>query len=213
MTQLIRAPGVLAAPALCEPIERRRPEQIAHAVRLVNLLGLAAWLGLATGLLELVILFARRRLIDSTAVSALELNQHALWMVPLSHCLLCGLCAVVSAAAIICTRWRWIATVAVYGLCYVAALSLLLAYRGLSTIAYVTLAGGVACQLARVALWQTRRPGRVAAGSLVFMVGVLGVLFSVNGRRERLAAHLLPPAPPARPTSCSSCSIPSVPRA
>ena len=81
------------------------------------------WLGLATGLLEVVLLFVRRHLLDSSAVSALELNQHARWMIPISHAMIFG-----SLRARSCghspslTRSRRLVDLGVYGLCFLSCL-------------------------------------------------------------------------------------------
>jgi arylsulfatase A-like enzyme len=199
MTRALRGIGAPAAAPAILPARLRTSQQVAPALRLANVIYLGAWLGLATGLLEIVILFARRRLIDSTAVSALELNQHALWMIPLSHLIICVPCALLSAAVAWCTRRRFFAKIGVYGLCFVSALSLLLTYRGLSTIAYCTLAGGVACQLAPLALRQIRRPSSMAAGSFVLMAGLVGDLCSVNSGGASIGARPAQSAPAGAP--------------
>ena len=77
---------------------RQAPQEPAVGFRPANLLAMAVWLGLATGLIELALLYARWRLVDATALSSVQLNQHALWMVPVSHAMVFGSCGLASAA-------------------------------------------------------------------------------------------------------------------
>ncbi len=53
------------------------PAPVDMSFRPRSVLVFAVWLGLATGLLEEVLLLMRRHLLDPSAVSALQLNQHA----------------------------------------------------------------------------------------------------------------------------------------
>ncbi len=69
----------------------------AATFRPTTLLLLAIWLGLSTGFIELVVFDLRWRFVDRTALSALQLNQHALWMVPLSHTMVFATCGLILA--------------------------------------------------------------------------------------------------------------------
>jgi hypothetical protein len=62
-----------------------RCETARSPVRPSTLLVLSLSLGLATGLIELILLYVRKHFVDATAISALELNQYALWMIPVSN--------------------------------------------------------------------------------------------------------------------------------
>src|SRR4029077_16893104 len=132
------------------PQVRVASRTLARAVAVLpptTLLLLAIWLGLATGLIELVEFFVRWRWVDATALSALQLNQHALWMVPLSDAMIFAPCGLVLAIAFGHTRARWVAALGVYGLCFLSAFALLLTYRGLSSLATSVLAAGIAFRI------------------------------------------------------------------
>jgi arylsulfatase A-like enzyme len=166
--------------------------------RASGLLVLAVWLALATGLLEMLLLYARKELIDSTAVSSLQLNQHARWMIPLSHGMIFGAGGVVAAAAVFFTRARWVMAAGVLGLCFLSAYALLLTYRGLSTIAYLVFSGGVACQIAPLVLSQLRRPSRLVVYSFPALIGLVAILFGVHSWQEKLdLGRLATPVPGA----------------
>ena len=169
------------------------------SVRPLAVLVFAVWLGLATGLLEVGFLLARRHLVDSTAVSALQLNQHAQWMIPLSHGMIFGTWGLVLAGVVFLTRSRRIVGVGAYGLCFLSVLALLQTYRGLTTIACTSLAGGITLWIAPCLLAHSRQIGRLVSFSLAAFVGLVGVLFSVNAGREKLGERWMPRASPGAP--------------
>src|SRR5262249_34950373 len=127
----------------------------ASAIHPASLLFLAIWLGLATAWVELAVVFVRWRFVDATALGALQLNQHALWMGPLSHASLFGAGGLLLATVRAFTRRRRVASLGVFGLCFLSAYSLLLTYRGLSSLANSALAGGLAF---RTTLFVLRHP-------------------------------------------------------
>ena len=49
---------------------------------------MAQWLGLFTGLLDLVILLVRNHFFGTAAIGALQLNRHFPWMIPVTHLLI-----------------------------------------------------------------------------------------------------------------------------
>ena len=75
------ATGLRTRPTLVRARKRRvrlsTVRNAAAAFRPATLLVLAMWLGVATGFIELVVFYLRWRFVDATALSALQLNQHA----------------------------------------------------------------------------------------------------------------------------------------
>jgi Sulfatase len=159
----------------------------------------AIWLGLATGFLEVVLLFVRRHLIDPTAISALQINQHACWMIPLSHCMILGGSGLIVAVVASLTRSRRLVGLGVYALCLLSSVALLQVMRCLTTIACCSLAGGFTLWIAPFLVAHARRPSRLVRASFPALIGVLGIFFSVNAGREKLNEHWLPRAAPGSP--------------
>jgi arylsulfatase A-like enzyme len=174
-------------------------EPVEMAPRPRSVLVFAVWLGLATGLLEVVLLFVRRQLLDSSAVSALQLNQHARWMIPISHGMMFGACGLILAAVAALTRSRRLVGLGVYGLCFLSALALLQVTRGLTTIACSSLAGGFTFWVAPFLLTHARRPSRLVGFSFPVLIGLVGIFFSMNAGREKLDERWLPAAAPGSP--------------
>lgn len=162
-------------------------------------IGFSIALGLVSGVCELVLQDARRRLIDGTALGALHLNQHAWWMVPLSDALLFGVLGVAAAAAARVIRARWPLVVGVASVCFAAAFSLLLVYRGLSNLAYATLALGLALQVAPGAVFLVREPRLLARVGLTATACAGAVLPFLPGGRNEPPTAALEPARPGAP--------------
>jgi arylsulfatase A-like enzyme len=163
-------------------------------LRARTLLGLAVLMGLATGLFELTVHFIRRHFINSSSLGALQLNQNALWMVPVSDALIFGACGLLLASAAAMARARWIIVVGVFGVCFLCAFAFLSTFRGLTSLACSTLAAGIALQvtyriLARPALTE----GLVRFG-LPALIVFVAALSCVKPGREKLQEHRLPPA-------------------
>ena len=175
------------------------PEAVNMSPRPRSVLVFAVWLGLATGFLEVALLFARRLLLDSSAVSALQLNQHARWMIPISHGMMFGACGLILAACASLTRSRRLVGVGVYGLCFLSSLALLQVTRGLTTIACSSLAGGFTFWVAPFLLTHARQPSRLVGFSLPALIGLVGIFFGVNAGREKFDARSLPTAAPGSP--------------
>jgi arylsulfatase A-like enzyme len=179
------------ARAIAPPVDR--------AFHPVSVLVFSIWLGLATGILEVVALFLRRHVADPTAVSALQLNQHARWMIPTSHGLIFGLCGIALACVALWGRSRRIVGVGVYGLCFLSALSLLSTYRGLTTIASMSFASGSTLWIAPCLLDHARRPTRLICFGFPALIGLLVVFFGLNIGREKIDERWLPTPAPGTP--------------
>jgi arylsulfatase A-like enzyme len=159
-------------------------------------LELTLWFGLTTGLLELTLIFLRRQLVDPATLGALQLNRHAIWMIPASDAMILGAYGVIIAATAAWTRPRWARGLAAYGLCFLSALALLLTFRGLSTITYAILAGGIAARLAPMILGHARKFHRIVRVSLPALVAIFAGLVGIEVGRaitsERLEIARLP---------------------
>jgi arylsulfatase A-like enzyme len=146
----------------------------------------ATWTGLVTGLLELALTLVRRRHIDAAAFGALQMNRHAIWMIPVSDALIFGACGLVLAA--VALVWpRGGRRLAAYGLGSLSALALLLTFPGLSQTAYVTLACGVASLLAPAMLARSRGPRRLVRVSLPVLAAIVAGLVGLEVGREAIA--------------------------
>jgi arylsulfatase A-like enzyme len=159
----------------------------------------AVWLGLATGLLEVSLLFVRQYYVDASAVSALQLNQHAHWMIPISHGMIFGTLGFVLAGVAFLTRSRQLTATGVYCLSFFAAVALLQTCRSLTSIACSSLAGGITLWVTPWLVPRAQRPCRLVGISLAGFVGVLGAVYSLNAGQETLDLHRLPAAAPGLP--------------
>jgi arylsulfatase A-like enzyme len=169
------------------------------AFRPATLLLLAMWAGLATGFIELILFYLRWRFVDATALSALQLNQHALWMVPLAHALIFTTCGLVLTLCAWLIRARWAVVTGLYSLCFLSAFALLLTYRGLSSIAHVALAGGIALRIAGSVLFRASGVRRLITYSLPVLIGLLALFYAVGPSRERMSQRQLSTAPAGAP--------------
>jgi arylsulfatase A-like enzyme len=109
-------------------------------------LGVAMWLGVTIGLIELGMLVVEKQHNHVASLGALRLNQHYPWMVPVSHL------AIFTAVGIACELVRRFkptlaSRFAPRALGMLTLLVLLLTIRQLDTIACILLAGGLAWQL------------------------------------------------------------------
>src|SRR4051812_37817771 len=52
---------------------------------------MAVWIGLVTGLLELVLLLVRNYFYGTATLGALQLNLHFPWMIPVTHLIIFGI--------------------------------------------------------------------------------------------------------------------------
>jgi arylsulfatase A-like enzyme len=155
-------------------------------------------MGLATGLVELLVLLARRLAAGSSALGALQLNRHYPWMIPAAHLAIFAAVAVPLAilAAIAPRAGRRLAALAGIALMAFAPLSLV---HGLHPAGAGLLAIGLAWRAAPAAearAWRLRRLRRVA---LPAMLGVVGLLGAWSYDREVLREGRLLAAMPAPP--------------
>jgi arylsulfatase A-like enzyme len=161
-------------------------------LRLRTVLSLSLLLGLSTGLIELVMHFIRRHYINTSSLGALQLNQHALWMVPISDALIFGVCGFVLAGAAVFNRARWVIALCVFGPCFLGALGFLLTVRGLSSLACTTLAAGIAV---RGTFWIVAHPhltGQAVRIGLPGLVGLVAAFACLKPGREKIDFHRLP---------------------
>jgi hypothetical protein len=162
---------------------RGRPSALAKPAAVFgasSVMALAIWLGLATGLIELALLDIRWRFVDATALSSVQLNQHALWMVPFSHAMVFTCCGLAMAVMMKFTRARWVGVLSVYGLCFLSVFALLLTYRGLSSLASSALAGGIAFRLSGRVRHHGPSVRRLINFSLPFLVGLITIFWAIG---------------------------------
>jgi arylsulfatase A-like enzyme len=160
---------------------------------------LAVWFGLAAGFVELTLLVVRVRIVEHGGSLR---SKHFYWMVPLSNLFLfvaCGL--VIGRAARVWPRRAPRAVVAAF--VFLACLSQLLLIRGLSALACMLLAGGVARVTTPVLLSRWPLIQRVVNRSVPSLLGLLAVLagqgLSQEAFARRRASEDRPPAPPGAP--------------
>jgi arylsulfatase A-like enzyme len=164
-----------------------------------SLVSLAVVLGLATGVLELLAHFLRRRFINPSSFGSLQLNPHAFWMVPLSDALIFGACGIGLAVVAFFVRRRWACVVGVFGLVFLAAFVVLLTFRGLTLVGCAALAGGVAARLTWRIASRPQHLGRIIRFGLPALAALVAGLSGINFGREKLAEHQLPAATPGAP--------------
>jgi arylsulfatase A-like enzyme len=182
------------------PLRRIAP-QIAPDFRLRprTLPPFAVAVGLATGLLELATHFLRRLFINHSSFGSLELNPHALWMVPIADALIFGAVGIGLAALAAAIRKRRALPTGISVLVFLAGFLLLTTLRGLSLLACATLAGGVAARLTWRVVSCPQRLGRITRFGLPAMIALVAGLAGLKLIRERSAALALPPARPGAP--------------
>jgi arylsulfatase A-like enzyme len=160
------------------------------------------WFGLTTGLLELVLVLLRRRFSDMAVLGALQLNRHAVWMIPLSDVMIVGGLGLFFVAARL-LGVRSVGLVAPYGFCFLSTMALALVFPGLTTIAYAIISGGIAAQLAPRLVGRGRRFRRVMRISVPGLAAILALLLLTELGHEVLEEELtlarLPQAGAGRP--------------
>jgi arylsulfatase A-like enzyme len=176
-----------------------RLERAAEVFRPVMLIGFSTWLGLLTANLELLIFWVRWRFVDQTALSSLQLNQHAAWMVPLSDALIFTSAGLGLALIVRLVRSRWAAACGVYALCFLSVYALMLTYRGLTSLACVALAAGIGYRICIPILVNPRVVKRIVLVSLPVFLGLTTVLWAMGPAREKISERNLPPARPSSP--------------
>ena len=152
--------------------------------RFAGTVATAIWLGLVVGLLEVGLLVAQKSLNHVALIGSLRLNQHYLWMIPLSHLVIFGLagaCLGLWAR----TENRLARYVVPRALAWLAAVALLLAFRELNPIASVILALGVASRVVPLGRRVAPQFARTVRLSLPFLV--VGLACLIAGRHAQLA--------------------------
>jgi arylsulfatase A-like enzyme len=144
---------------------------------------MALWFGLTAGLMELVLIFLRKQLVDTATFGALQLNRHAIWMIPSSGLMILGSLGLIGSAG---RRlgFKWARLITVYGLCFVSTLTLVMTFRGLTTIIYSLLAAGIAAQLTPLILIHAARCERIVRLSLPGLAAVLAGFAGIEIGRE-----------------------------
>jgi arylsulfatase A-like enzyme len=163
---------------------------------------LSLWFGLVTGLLELTFVILRKQFVNTAALGALQLNRHAVWMIPAADVMILGALGLILAVGG-WLRLRGLRVLAAYGLSFVSALTLVLTFRGLTTIAYAAIAGGIAALLTRRQLAHAERFRRIVRVSLpglaILFLGLVGWEVGRASVAERWALGKLPPPPAGAP--------------
>ena len=173
---------------------RRAPPATKVSLRPRTLVGLAVLIGLATGLIELAMHLARRLFINPSSLGALQLNQHALWTVPVSDALIFGICGLIVAIAATVTRSSRIIALGLFGLCFLGVFAFLLTFRGLRRRRMLDPFSRRCVQLTRRIRAHPQRAGRLVKIGLPGLVASVTALSCLNFGREKLdevpAAHV-----------------------
>lgn len=158
-----------------------------------QILLLAAWFGVVTGLLELLQLAVRNQLSGSVWLGVLRMNRHFGWMIPVSNVVIflaAGLVGgVIARHAPRAGRWM-----AIRVLGFLCSLALLSTVRGLHPIATFSLSAAIGHVLARIAEARPSLARRAIARSLPTLLLVdigLAVACSASpssGNRDSTAA-------------------------
>jgi arylsulfatase A-like enzyme len=160
---------------------------------------IAVWLGLATGFLELGFQFANKHLINSDALGAIQLNQHALWMVPVSYGLIFTTCGAFVALLAWLIPKRAIVAIGLFAICFLSVMSLIFVFRGLTSIAYAALGAGMGFWLTPRIVAMAKQRGQVFRRGLPRLIGVVAILFGLNIGREELRELQIPMPKPGSP--------------
>ncbi len=141
--------------------------------------------GVFVGLCELALGEGRRRFVTPEALGAIHLNPHAWWMVPLADALLFGLIGIIFETLAVVSGKSWTRSLGIFCLCGSGAYTLLLAYRGLSNVAYAALAVGAALQLAPIFTRIARRGGRLYRVIVLAPAMAAAAWFGIAGLNAR----------------------------
>jgi arylsulfatase A-like enzyme len=147
---------------------------------------MASWFGLATGLLELGLLVARKHLYSSAALGNLQMNRHFPWMIPVANLMIFVACGLVLAIAGR-VRPRLASRLAGPFFIFLALLTLSLAVRRVHPVACVVLSLGLTSRLARRLAANPRSLDRLIRVSLPVMAAVVAILAGLSYHRVSLA--------------------------
>ena len=144
----------------------------------------AIWLGLVVGMLEVTLLVAQKSLNHVALIGSLRLNQHYLWMIPLSHLVVFGSVGLVL-ELLARTKLSVARVVVPRALAWLAALAFLLAFRELNPIASIILALGIAAQVVPLGRRIGPQFSRFVRVSLPFLI--VGLVVLIVGRHAQIA--------------------------
>jgi arylsulfatase A-like enzyme len=164
----------------------------------LELFPLAILLGLLTGPAEFLGLYTRRHLLDPSAISAVELNRHVLWMLPFSTTLLSASLGLLLAALAFLVRKRHFTGLCLCGILFLAVYDLMILYRGLSSIACCTLSAGIAFNLTAPLVNLIARYRRTLYALTALLLTSLTAAVAVDFLRDELTST---PTASARPGS------------
>jgi len=158
---------------------------------------MAACFGLATGLLELVLKACQWSYDPTTWLANRLVNRHYLWMIPVAHLVVFGVCGLV--LGLVVRTWPkaglWLA---VYLFCVLASLAQLLLITGLHQLTYTLLACGVASLTAPLILARWRQLRRHVLRVFPCLAAAVAALacfsYGRESLRERRALTGLPAA-------------------
>ncbi len=162
---------------------------------------LGAWSGLLTGLLVLGSLLAQRQFLGVSSLGMLQMNRHALWMIPLSN-LMIFLTAGLLLAPLGFSKSKKARWGAVLALNLLMFFTLVSTFRGLYKFAYYILTGGLASVAFRTARARPEGFRKLVGRSLpVLAAGVIGLVGLDLGWQsfEESQALAALPEPPETP--------------
>jgi arylsulfatase A-like enzyme len=178
ITEVAGAPGSIAAAMGGNGAVEKTPGPVA-------LILIAAWFGLATGFVELVLLGVEWAYHPATQLDYRQVNRHYLWMIPLGELVHFGVCGVV--VGLLGRIWpKGALRLAGYGLVGLAAMKLILFVPGLRKLTYFLLACGFASLLGPVVEARIRRFRFSVWRSISWLSGAIVVLACVSYGRELL---------------------------
>ena len=178
--------------------ERTHPDRTSSSWPLPPVLVLSLWFGVVTGLLELVLVYARNHYSGWASLGALQISRHFPWMIPLANLvlfLIWGSVVILLGLVFKAIRGR----PAAFLLSFPACLAPLWIFPGLYKIAYLTLAAALATWIVRFiwafptafrSLVRVSLPVLLLASAL--FVGWKGTQIATGEQREVSA---LPPPP------------------
>jgi arylsulfatase A-like enzyme len=161
-----------------------------------DLVSMACWFGLVTGLLEITQLLVRSWFQGAKLLGSLQLNGNFTWMIPVANLIIFSVFGLIL-GLLGKLGPRWAARVAFYFLSFLSAVALLLAIPGLPGFVYVVLGG---CLALVIAPWMAAHAGKMCGlvrHSLPLLLITTGLLagwrygqLRVVERRARASAPL-----------------------
>jgi arylsulfatase A-like enzyme len=144
------------------------------------------WFGVATGLIETSLLFARKYLVNPATLGLLQMNQHAVWIISVANLVIFSALGIGFGFLAPFSRRR-VPVVAVFTLATLSAFEILLTFRGLSMVAYGILSAGIGAQLARRIVSRRDRFRRLVRLSLPALLIGVGCLVGLKLGYDRFA--------------------------